>query len=114
MARSSTTLKKGDPAPTGGGRPRGSKSIYSKDSVKKLEELGYDPIEEMIKLQDKIEDMINAEKAKSRPSTVAIAQWINTQQKITADLMRYGYGRTPEPTENTLGDAKTPLMIKLT
>jgi len=114
MAKSSTTIKKGDAPIPGGGRPRGSKNIYSKDSVKKLEELGFDPIEEMVNLKDYLQTLIDAELCKSRPSAVSIASWTNTQQKIISDLMRYGYGRTPEPTEATLGDAKTPLMIKLT
>jgi len=38
----------------GAGRPKGSKNINSMASVRKLEELGFDPIEEMTKLYAEI------------------------------------------------------------
>jgi len=107
-------IKPGQKLP-GAGRPKGSKQIFSKDSVKKLEELGFDPIEKMTELYEEVKEKIAIEEAKKRPSVVAINGMLSTLQKISADLMRYGYGRTPEEKGDAEQEKKsdTTISIKL-
>jgi hypothetical protein len=89
------------------------RKIYSKESVKKLEALGFDPIEAMVNryhwIQSLIDEMMNGPK---NPSQVALSALLATQQKIANDLMRYGYTQVPE---KDLGDEDMlPTRIILT
>jgi hypothetical protein len=102
------------------GRPTGSVNIASRRAAKKLEELGFDPIAEMIKLHDDIntqlEEMTTAvdEDGNSRGySQIAYSNLLSTKQKCVTELMRYGYARTPE---STMGEGKPmpALQINLT
>jgi hypothetical protein len=79
-----------------GGRVAGQKNRFSPSSVRKLAQLGFDPIEHMVKLYDEVDQDIAALKRKPRFSDVALAGLLSVKQKITADLMRYGYARVPE------------------
>lgn len=97
------------------GRPKGTTGIthiHSKAAVKKLEALGFDPIEKMIEMYNDIEEEIYTIKKSARPSQVAITNLISARQKIINDLMRYGYARTPETNELEVKETK-PLEIKL-
>ena len=96
-----------------GGRPKGSVTIASREAWKRLEELGFDPIHEMIKLKERLE--IEVAKLRLRPnaSVVAISSLENTIQKCVTDLMRYGYARTTESTEVITPEVK-PFNIILT
>lgn len=105
------TPKLGGLAPKGG-RQRGQVEIYSKDSAKKLQELGFDPIVEMIRLKDEIDKDILELKAMARPPMQALAALQNTKQKIVNDLMRYGYARQTETSEVLNGEL-TPINISL-
>ena len=95
----------------GAGRPFGSKNIYSYDAVKKLEELGFDPIEKMIEQYTKITTEL--EDGTIRKGSGAYSQMTATLQKITNDLMQYGYKRIPDKQEIEFSKS-TPIMIKLT
>jgi hypothetical protein len=77
-------------------RPVGSKNIHSKDAVRKLAQLGFDPIEKMVQMYQRVVDDIAAEKAKQKPSAMLLASLINVEQKCINDLMRYGYSRVSE------------------
>ena len=95
----------------GAGRPKGSTNIYSNESVKKLAELGFDPISMMVDKYYEIDALIND--GSIRHGSGAHAQLIATQQKIINDLMRYGYRQVPDRQEVSM-ETKKPIAIKLT
>ena len=68
------------------GRRRGSVNVYSRESVKKLQKLGVDPIEELIKLYDEALDDGNEELA----------------FKIMNRLIDFGYSKQPSHVETTI------------
>lgn len=91
----------------GAGRPKGSKNIHSQDSVKKLEALGFDPIEMMAKKYHEISATLEATyKTKEgetrkvvREGSGAYAQLVATQGQLINNLMQYGYRKVPEKQE---------------
>lgn len=95
----------------GAGRPKGSKNINSMASVKKLEELGFDPIEMMVKkyteIQQKLED------GTVKEGSGAYAQLIATQGTLINNLMAYGYKKIPDKIEQEVTEKK-PISILLT
>jgi hypothetical protein len=98
----------------GQGRPKGSTTIYSKDSVKKLQELGFDPIDMMVKKYYEVQETIfKMETGQVRYSAVALASLLGIQTNIMNTLMKYGYRAVPEKTEQVIEDKK-PLKIVFT
>ena len=95
----------------GSGRPKGSKNINSMASVKKLEELGFDPIERMVTQYRDIEAVIAS--GDVRIGSGAYAQLIATQGTLINNLMQYGYKKVPEKIEQEV-TTKKPMAIKLT
>jgi hypothetical protein len=95
----------------GSGRPKGSKNIYSFESVKKLDELGFDPITIMVEKYHEISAMIDSNEI--RKGSGAHAQLIGIQQKIANDLMQYSYKKIPDKLEQEITEKK-PIAIKLT
>ena len=95
----------------GSGRPKGSKNINSMASVKKLEELGFDPIERMVTQYRDIEAVISS--GEIRIGSGAYAQLIATQGTLINNLMQYGYKKVPEKIEQEV-TTKKPMAIKLT
>jgi hypothetical protein len=95
----------------GAGRPKGSKNINSMASVKKLEELGFDPIEEMTRLYFEINDKLT--NGDVRVGSGAYAQLLATQGQLINNLMQYGYKKVPEKIEQEV-TTKKPMAIKLT
>jgi len=95
----------------GAGRPKGSKNINSMASVRKLEELGFDPIEMMVvkyqDIQKKLED------GTIREGSGAYAQLIATQGTLINNLMQYGYKKIPDKIEQEITEKK-PISILLT
>ena len=91
-------------------RKRPSVRLYSKTSVAKLKELGFDPIEKLVKLYDQvsaeIEDYENTARGlvklkgdgtyHRKYNGMAHSNLLALQQKLLNDLMRYGYARVPE------------------
>ena len=104
----------------GAGRPKGSRNIFtmassmkglgSQESVKKLEELGFDPIEQMVNLYQEIADKLTD--GSVRPGSGAYAQLLSTQGTLINNLMQYGYKRVPEKQEIEV-ENKKPLAVKL-
>ena len=94
----------------GAGRPTGSKNIYSNESVKKLEALGFDPIERMVSLYEEITEKLTS--GEVRVGSGAYAQLLATQGQLINNLMRYGYRQVPEKQELAI-ENKKPLAIKL-
>jgi hypothetical protein len=98
----------------GQGRPKGTTTIYSKESVKKLQSLGFDPIEKLVDHYYRVQDKINAmESGETRYSAVALANLLNIQTSVMNTLMRYGYRQVPEKSEQVIEDKK-PLKIVFT
>ena len=94
----------------GAGRPKGTKTIYSKKSVQKLEQLGFDPMEELWRTYVQVcEDIENTRSISARTSLY------NTRQKIMSDLMKYGYRMIPREEKQEI-DLKHggPMSIVLT
>jgi len=94
----------------GAGRPKGSKSIFSKKSVEKLMELDIDPMEELVRTYYQVcEDIENTRSISARTSLY------NTRQKIMSELMRYGYRPVPQKEEKSIElENKGPMAIVLT
>ena len=95
----------------GSGRPKGSKNINSMASVKKLEELGFDPIDMMVKKYQDIEKALTD--GSVRVGSGAYAQLLATQGTLINNLMQYGYKKVPEKIEQEV-TTKKPMAIKLT
>jgi len=95
----------------GAGRPKGSKNINSMASVKKLEELGFDPIEMMVKKYTEIQERLTDGTVKE--GSGAYAQLIATQGTLINNLMQYGYKKIPDKIEQEVTEKK-PISILLT
>ena len=94
-----------------GGRPKGSINIHSKASVKKLQELGYDPIEELVSYIKEVDESLAA-MADSKKGTAAHAQLMNNKFNAINALMRYGYSPTALQSEDKHESVeKTPIAI---
>jgi len=95
----------------GAGRPKGSKNINSKNSVEKLEELSFDPIEMMVKKYTMIENDLNS--GAVRIGSGAYAQLLATQGVLINNLMAYGYKKIPDKIEQEVTKLK-PVSVVLT
>jgi len=94
----------------GAGRPKGSRNIATKASVKKLEELAYDPIESMLENRARIEQLL----AETR-SISAQTSLVNSLHKIDETLIKYGYRPVPTREEKSIEvEKKGPMSIVLT
>jgi hypothetical protein len=96
-----------------GGRPKGSKNLHSRDAAKRLVELGFDPIEELVKQHASVTARIKLEEAKEKPSVIALAQLYAVQERCSNNLMRYGYARQTETSEIHTKDLP-PMQVVLT
>ena len=92
----------------GAGRPKGARNlrpsrveIDAQGSIKKLEALGFDPIEAHVKSIEEIDLRLAKEDQKRKPSSMAISQFLSIKEKHVSSLMRYGYRQVPEKTEST-------------
>jgi len=94
----------------GSGRPKGSKNINSMAAYKKLEELGFDPIEMMVSKYHMIEEQLT--NGSIRVGSGAYAQLMATQGTLINNLMAYGYKKVPEKVEQEI-TAKKPIAVKL-
>jgi hypothetical protein len=95
----------------GAGRPKGSRNVHSKDSVKKLDELKFDPIEKMVHEYNEINRLLD--EGQIRVGSGAHAQLIATKATLINNLMQYGYKKVPD--KQTIGDPDLkPIAIKLT
>jgi len=93
--------------------------IVADKSVDKLNKLGYDPIERLVRLDAKIEAELyslqydDEGEPRRKFSGVTYAALIAIQAKIGADLMRYGYKRVAEA-EEVRNVTPEPIRITLT
>jgi predicted glycosyltransferase len=93
-------------------RPSVSSLINSRDSAAKLSALGFDPIETMVRKFDEIQSVIDQLMLSPKPSMVAISTMFAIQQKISNDLIKYGYAQVPVNTGN--GEVPETTRIVLT
>lgn len=108
-------------AQRGGGRPKGSRRIYSYASVRKMEELGFDPLEKLTELYNQIVDNLNAtetdKEGQERPvvkiGSLAHATMLGHLKGISDSLAKYSYRAVPERREVDMVGASTT-MITLT
>ena len=110
VANPNPTVRQNGGKREGAGRPKGSKNIFSKDSVKKLEELKFDPIEKMVAKYDYIETQLLS--GNIRIGSGAYAQLLATQGQLINNLMQYGYKKVPEKIEQEITE-KRPVAISL-
>ena len=92
-------------------------------AVKKLKQLGFDPIEKMVELYNKINIQLEAMDHKQDLmldgfkghgySGIVHATLLATQQKLTNDLMRYKYARVSEA-DTEMAVKPPPIFIQLT
>jgi len=111
MANPNPTIRMNGGKREGAGRPKGSKSIHSMASVKKLEELDFDPIEQMVKQFQDIDTALLS--GDIRIGSGAYAQLIATKGQLINNLMQYGYKRIPDKIEQEITE-KRPVSIVLT
>src|SRR6056300_434007 len=97
----------------GSGRPKGSKNINSMAAVRKLEELGFDPIEHMVKKYHEIQKQLDNLEAMGKTTSGAYAQMTATQGTLINNLMAYGYKKIPDKIEQEVTEKK-PISIVLT
>ena len=97
----------------GAGRPKGSKNINSMSSVKKLEELGFDPIEMMVEKYNDIQTKLDYLETIGKHTSGAYAQMTATQGTLINNLMAYGYKKIPDKLEQEITEKK-PVAITLT
>jgi hypothetical protein len=110
MANPNPTVRQNGGKREGAGRPKGSKNINSMASVKKLEELKFDPIEQMVSKYEMIEKALND--GSVRVGSGAYTQLLATQGQLINNLMQYGYKKVPEKIEQEITE-KRPVAIKL-
>jgi len=101
------SVKKIAPGP---GRPKGSKNINSMASVKKLEELGFDPIEHMVKKYHDIQKQLENLESVGKSTSGAYAQLTAVQGQLINNLMAYGYKKIPDKVEQEITEKK-PISI---
>lgn len=94
----------------GAGRPKGSVNINSMASVKKLQELGFDPITMMVEKYQQIEEKLTD--GSVRVGSGAYAQLLATQGQLINNLMQYGYKKVPEKIETEVS-TKKPIAVNL-
>lgn len=94
----------------GAGRPKGSRNIATKASVRKLEELAYDPIESMLENRARIEQLLVETRSISAQTSL-----VNSLHKIDETLIKYGYRPVPTREERSVEvEKKGPMSIVLT
>jgi len=106
----------------GAGRPKGSKNINSQDSVKKLEELKFDPIREMITQIETIDKQLKETYVGKdgqvmpclRLGSGAHAQIMATRGTLINNLMRYAYRPVVEKVQTEEVSDSNTMMINFT
>lgn len=106
------TLQNGNPM-NRKGRPKGALSINSNESIKKLQELGFNPLEKLVEqYHDICQQILDMDSGKIRYSALAKAQLETLKKGIADTLMKYSYKPIPTTSEQVV-ENKTPLKITL-
>jgi len=83
----------------GNGRPptvEKKRYAHAKDL---LEDLGYDPLYEAVRMSEEIDRRIELEYSKKKPSTLALRTMRDTQHKLLSTLVKYRYPTEPKQQE---------------
>lgn len=107
--------------PTHKGRAKGQRNIYTYESVKRLMELNFDPLQESVELFRSIQAELDATFENAEGKTIPVikrgsqahATMLATQKGITDQLAKYGYRAVPEKKE-VVNSTKVPTIISLT
>lgn len=108
------------PEPRGINAPVIRKKGLSRDSIKTLERINFDPIQRMVMLYNEVTRELyhlthnEDDSRKEKYSTVLHASLLTTKQKIINDLLRYGYTAPVERVSIEHQNKAAPLTIKLT
>lgn len=105
----------------GPGRPKGTLNIYSYESVRKLETLGFDPIEKMVELYAMIIGELYATELDKEGQTryvvkrgsLAHTQLLTQLKGISDTLIKYGYRAVPEKRIEEDIENREPTIIQL-
>lgn len=84
-----------------------------KAGVDKLNELGFDPLEELIKQLQEIEEAITTEASSPTPRLSYLQSLHQLKNKILEAILPYKYGKAPLVTVNDV-DREEPIKIILT
>jgi len=79
----------------------------------KLNEIGFDPIEILVKQLEDIEKLLEKELQMTAPRVMVINNLINAKLRIAENLLPYGYGKAPVVTVAD-NDVRDPIRIILT
>jgi uncharacterized protein YdcH (DUF465 family) len=104
-------LVNGNP-PNKRGRPLGSTNISSKEAIKRLEALGFDPIHRLVEQYEEVNEKIDSIENSPRPSQMALAQLYTLKKSISDTLIKYAYKPVANSVESTVTH-KTPLKVTL-
>jgi hypothetical protein len=96
----------------GGGLKRGSGAKAHRAATDKLRDLEFDPLEELVKQLDEIEDLLLKEQSMTNPRIMVINNLINCKMRILESLLPYRYGKAPTLTVES-ADIREPIRIVL-
>jgi hypothetical protein len=98
----------------GGGRPKGAKNKVSEESVKRLEDLNFDPLAESVELYNSTKVRLTALEAQGKDNETT-TKLRNLLSRINADLLGYNYKKLPtmSQVEQTVEEKGKPLVIRL-
>jgi hypothetical protein len=94
------------------GRPKGSTSIHSKEAIKRLEGLGFDPIQQLVEQYAEVGLKIEQIENSPRPSSMALAQLYTLKKSISDTLIKYAYKPVATTIDNNV-QVKPALKITL-
>ena len=95
------------------GRPPGQPNLKSYRAARRLAQLEFDPIGKLVDQYNQIEIEIACMLDAKGCSQMALAKLMEIRQKITADLLRYGYARVSENAQEA-NKVLPPININLT
>lgn len=99
-------------AEQGQGNRRGSGTKAHRAATEHLKELGFDPIDELLKQLQEIEGLLAKELALGEPRIMVVNNLINCKTRILENLLPYKYGKAPQMTIES-EDIREPVRIIL-
>lgn len=91
---------------------KGSSTQVHRAATEKLQELGVDPIEELIQQLKELQEMLDFELGTTKPRSLVINNLVNLRVRILETLLPYRYGKAPQMTIESQ-DIREPIRIIL-